>query len=69
MRGMLRRIARLESERAHASVGAVARAQAAACAELSAIMAAIAAERSAGDVHGIAGRLIADVLAALESQA
>jgi hypothetical protein len=36
--------------------------------QLTELMNAIAAEKAAGDVHGIAGRLIAGVLAEVERQ-
>ena len=69
MKDILRRIARLESERAHGGVGADAEAQAAAHAKLAEFIHAVCAEKAAGDVRGVASRQIAGVLAELERRA
>ena len=70
MKDILRRIARLESERAHGGVGAEhAEAQAAAHAQLTEFIHAVCAEKAAGDVRGVASRQIAGVLAELERRA
>ena len=77
MRDILRRIMRLERERAHGGAGAEhglapeehAEAQAAAHAKLTELLHAICAEKAAGDVRGVASRQIAGVLAELEGRA
>ena len=69
MKGMVRRIARLESECAHRGAGADAEAQAAAHAKLTEFLHAICAEKAAGDVRGVASRQIAGFLVELERRA
>jgi hypothetical protein len=67
---MRRRLARLESERGQPGPDAEeAKAQAEACAVIGAFLDAIAAEKAAGDVHGVAAREIAEALAALDRRA
>ena len=77
MRDILRRIARLERERAHGGAGAEhgltpeehAEAQAAAHAKITEFLHAVCAEKAAGDVRGAASRQIAGFLAELERRA
>ena len=68
--GLDTRLRRLEAEAARAAEAqGDGRDAAAAHAELTEILNAIAAEKSAGDVHGTAQRLLDGVLAAAERRA
>ena len=69
MKNIHRRLEKLEAASAHRSDAVDAEAQALAHAQLSEFFDALAGEKAGGDVHGIAARNIAEVLAALERQA
>ena len=67
--GLDTRLRRLEAVAAHTLEAQGNGRDAAAHAELTEILNAIAAEKSAGDVHGVAQRLIVGVLSTVERRA
>ena len=69
MKPLVHRVEKLEAASARDNAGADAEVCAAATAELTEVLSVIAAEKAAGDVHGVAQRLLDGVLAAMERRA